>query len=126
MQLSPDIPHFTWAEVTCRHCQRVKVDDRFWRHMGLLEQLRTWWDDPLRVNSGYRCPRHNVEISGAAQSQHLHFATDIQALGADNLVADAVDQLADKAETLGFDGIGRYSTFVHLDLRGTTARWNDR
>jgi len=23
-----------------------------------------------------------------------------------------------------FDGVGKYGTFIHLDLRGTQARWN--
>lgn len=121
-------PHFLWVELICVHCQRIRVDDRLFQHMDLLEQLRVWWAAPLRVTSGYRCPKHNKAVGGAKRSQHLHFATDIQAIsfGSRQRQVDAVDQLADKAEQLGFDGIGRYSTFVHLDIRGEKAAWNDR
>lgn len=124
--ITPDIKHFTWAELVCSCCQRVRVDDRLFDHMRRLEALRGWWDGPLRITSGYRCAEHNVVIGGAPQSQHLHFATDIQAVGTNEQRRDAVDTLADKAEALGFDGIGRYPTFVHLDLRGAAARWNRR
>ena len=123
MIISPAIPHFTWDEVVCRCCGRVIPDSRFFRHMQKLEQLRVWWDGPLYITSGYRCPHHNAHVGGALDSQHKQFATDIQAVYPD---PDDVDQLADKAESLDFHGIGRYSTFVHLDLRGWRAAWNER
>lgn len=32
-------------------------------------------------------------------------------------------QVAAASEKIGFDGIGSYNTFTHLDTRGSKARW---
>lgn len=45
-----------------------------------LDPLRTLWGKPLKVNSGYRCPRLNTAIGGATKSAHLFgYAADITA-----------------------------------------------
>lgn len=36
-----------------------------------LDNLRRAWDAPIRVNSGYRCGRHNKEVGGTTQSRNL-------------------------------------------------------
>lgn len=81
---------------------------------------------PLIVNSGYRDPAYNRAVGGAPSSLHAQFnALDLRS----ETVSPA--RLADllethpKAHTLG---IGRYSSFVHLDARGAIglpapARW---
>ena len=38
----------------------------------------------------------------------------------------ALDMVADKAEELGFTGIGRYDLFVHLDMRDKKTKWDNR
>jgi uncharacterized protein YcbK (DUF882 family) len=89
----------------------------------LLQQLRNEVDRPLKVNSGYRTPEHNEAIGGAENSQHLlGKAADISL---ENLNYDA-DQMEELAEEIGFDGIGKYETFVHLDVRGYDARWDNQ
>lgn len=37
----------------------------------VLDPLREWYGKPVTVNSGYRCPRLNRLVGGAAGSQHL-------------------------------------------------------
>lgn len=37
----------------------------------VLDPAREKLGRPIRVNSGYRCPKHNAEVGGVAQSQHL-------------------------------------------------------
>ena len=112
--------HFLYSDFLCPCCDTLKVVPGFYRHLHLLEQLRRELGFPILVNSGYRCQRHNRDVGGAARSWHLLFATDIRPEG------DAPDQLAalyEGAERLGFGGIGRYETFVHLDLRPEKTRW---
>jgi len=45
----------------------------------ILQPLRDELKIPIKISSGYRCPRVNKAIGGAAKSQHLSgFAADIQ------------------------------------------------
>lgn len=39
--------------------------------LNVLQPLRDAIECPIHVNSGYRCPRVNASIGGAARSQHL-------------------------------------------------------
>ena len=36
----------------------------------LLDPIREAWEDPITVNSGYRCPVLNKAVGGASTSQH--------------------------------------------------------
>jgi uncharacterized protein YcbK (DUF882 family) len=99
--------------------------------MRSLQELRDWWDAPLRITSGFRSPKHNDAIGGAGKSQHMIFATDIvPSVKSPHLdepiLPEALDLIADKADDLGFTGIGRYDIFVHLDMRPKVARWDNR
>lgn len=78
----------------------------------------------LRINSGFRCNRHNSSIKKASpKSQHrFGLAADIA-----RPALTSVDELADLAEDIGFHGVGRYSWGVHVDIRdGGNTRWDDR
>ena len=93
------------------------------RLVDLLDAIRERIGQPITVNSGYRCE----EVGGVSNSQHcLGTAADITYDGVD------VDYLAQVAEEcmsgLGIEGgIGTYyhQDFVHVDVRGYTARWDD-
>ena len=131
MKIRDDIPDFSWSEVLAG----FEPDERFYRHMQLLQELRDWWAAPIAVTSGFRSSWHNKAVGGAAGSQHQVFATDIQPnLHGFRLAqtppfdrrAEMIIIVAAEADRLGFDGIGKYDTFVHLDLRGETARWDER
>ena len=74
----------------------------------------------IAVNSGYRCPAHNKAAGGAEQSWHMLFATDIRPVDND---PDKLRELYRAAIGMGFGGIGRYDTFLHLDLRPGAVRW---
>lgn len=73
-------------------------------------------DEPLILTHGFRSSSRNVR-GGAANSHHLHGqALDIthRSLGA--------RALHQRAAALGRGGLGRYSTFIHIDT-GETRRW---
>ena len=92
------------------------------RLVDVLDRIRERLGVPITVNSGYRCPEHNEEVGGVSDSQHvLGTAADITYDGID------VDYLAEIAEECGADGIGKYyyQDFVHIDVRGYAARWDD-
>lgn len=92
------------------------------RLVDLLARIRERLGVPLTVTSGYRCEAHNEEVGGVSNSYHTQgVAADITYVGID------VDYLAQVAEECGADGIGcyYYQDFVHVDVRGYAARWND-
>jgi len=78
----------------------------------------------IHVNSGYRSPRYNSSVGGAENSQHLYGqAADIVVSGySPRQVGDAIERLIREGK-MRQGGMGRYSTFIHYDTRGTKARW---
>ena len=102
-------PHFTRAEMSCRHCGRGYHWPQF---MDALEAMRLDVGRPMQVLSGHRCALHNARVGGAPRSEHLKLAADI-ALRGHNPAA-----LAAAAKRAGFTGFGYYSTFLHIDMGG--------
>jgi uncharacterized protein YcbK (DUF882 family) len=86
-----------------------------------LDALRRRMGAPVTVTSGVRCKEHNSNIGGSTGSQHiLGKAADIKVEG--KTPSEVADYLED--EYAGKYGIGRYSTWVHLDVKsGPKRRW---
>jgi len=123
----PITEHFELSELWSPDNGEILIDDLFFEHMALLEELREAAGVPLRVNSGHRSADHNAEVGGAIKSMHLRFATDLAPLGNTDV---ALTDLFNLAEALGFEGIGQYNSFLHLDRRDLIgrrpARWDKR
>lgn len=87
----------------------------------VLQRIRSHFDRAVTINSGYRTYARNKAVGGAKYSQHQYgIAADIVVSGI------APKDVADYAETLmpNTGGIGRYSTFTHIDVRREKSRWN--
>lgn len=117
-------PNFTAKEMACQHCGADGVKPEL---MDKLQELRTRYGKPMTITSGYRCPKHPVEVNKAAPGAHaLGLAADIGVQGAE---AYEVLKLAFE---LGFTGIGVQQKgsgrFIHLDVRDgqlpTPATWS--
>ncbi len=109
----------TEFDCSCNYsdCQWTYIDVE---HVEKLQELRENIGKPLKVTSGYRCEKHNKDVGGASRSRHkVGDASDIKC-------TENPESVAKIAESLNFDGIGRYNTFTHLDSRGYKARWNFR
>lgn len=88
--------------------------------VNVLQKIRTHFGKSVTITSAYRTPSKNKAVGGTAYSQHLYGrAADIKVKGV------APKKVAQYAETLlkNKGGIGTYSTFVHIDVRATKARW---
>ena len=97
-----------------------------------LQLVRDFVSSPIRINSSYRCKQHNRSIGSKDTSQHvLGKAADITI---DTFTPEEVYQIIINLRSnpflLGtyFNGIGRYNTFTHVDIRDTDklAQWDNR
>ena len=77
----------------------------------VLDPLRERYGKPIYVNSGYRCAKHNQEVGGVANSQHLRGeAADIR--GED---LARLRQLI--IESRNFDQLIVYKNFLHVSWK---------
>lgn len=93
------------------------------RLLALLNGIRSRFEKPILVNSGYRSPEHNKAVGGVPGSYHtMGLAADIRPVNLDDLAE--LQQICIEMNTLG--GVGLYDTFVHVDCRGVRSRWDNR
>lgn len=110
--------NFTPEEIACRGTGKLLVDPS---SMDKLQALRTEIGKPFHIVSGYRSPEHNEAVGGATHSQHLlGKAFDISLANLNR------GELYEEAVAHGFNGIGQYLSFTHIDTRDYTARWDNR
>lgn len=113
--------YFNSNEFDCRcgrdSCSETIVDEILLENLTVLRELI---DEPIYINSAFRCKKHNRDVGGKRNSQHLlGKAADISVRGW------RPTDVAELAEPL-FRGIGIYKTFNHLDTRdGKIARWDN-
>lgn len=116
--------HFRSSEFDCKGykcCVYTKINMRLVKK---LEKLRKILGFALIINSGFRCETHNKNVGGAKYSKHRYgLAADIHIPKEKN-----IDEIAKIAKKLGFRGIGKYDTFIHLDVRKRigVAEWDLR
>lgn len=86
----------------------------------ILQKIRTHFGGVVTITSAYRTPGKNKACGGTTYSQHLYGrAADIKVKGiAPATVAAYAEKLLNNC-----GGIGIYSTFTHIDVRETKARW---
>jgi uncharacterized protein YcbK (DUF882 family) len=106
-------PNFTAKEFACPCCGVRKVDGRL---LYKLELLRVkLGNKPIKITSGYRCPKHNKEVGGAKHSQHMNgTAADIEVEGY------TPEQVAKAAKEVGFAYVQTYpgkTKHTHVDVR---------
>jgi hypothetical protein len=106
LQLNTDPPRALWPSLLAV----VRVADEARHRIGR----------PLRINSAYRNAAYNRAISGSSGSIHmLGGALDLS--GSPATLHKILTQM--RREGLFRGGIGKYRTFVHVDVRGKNADW---
>lgn len=99
-----------------------------WKKMGptlkVIDRLSSEMGVPVKsILSAYRSPRYNRAVRGKSRSYHMqNLALDIKFHGASSWrVASVARYLRKKGKFEG--GVGRYSSFVHVDTRGYNVDW---
>lgn len=127
--------NFNLSEFKCKcgECEiKVNVLKNIKKLAKTLQVLRDFVGYPIRINSAYRCKAHNEAIGGVEKSQHLlGKAVDItiDTYNPDK-VYKVVKNLQNNPYVMGgeFNGVGRYNTFTHVDIRSRKDRveWDNR
>ena len=114
--------HFTLGEMACKGgSDTVLVSEEL---IAMLEKLRAYGGFTIHINSGYRTEKYNRSVNGVDGSKHC------EGLAADCVVyKDGKRQdpkvISCLAQTLGFKGIGRMNTAVHLDMANRIYRGDE-
>lgn len=85
-----------------------------------LDPARERLGMPIRVNSGYRCVKHNRKVGGVAASQHLlGEAADVVPVNSEKgIVKSELERLVRIIKEQGtFDQLIVYGTFVHVSYK---------
>lgn len=82
--------------------------------LDILEVARYDFNEPIHINSGFRCAIYNAQVGGAPNSFHLKaWAADIVI---NNMSAKEVYNYFD-AKYPNKYGVIEYQNFVHVDVR---------
>ena len=114
-------PHFKAKEFFCKcgKCTNQLVSEMLASRLEVLREVCA--GKSIHLNCGYRCEEHNKTLGSENTSQHCKgTAADIRIDGM------TVEEVRNRAEFVGFKGIGIYDTFVHVDVREIHARWDER
>lgn len=104
----PDVEFFQKKEFDCKCCGENKMDTMFIMN---LVRARRIAGIPFKINSGYRCKKHNLEEKGSPTSSHLKgLAADIACLK-----PSTRGSILKALITVGFKRIGIKDTCIHVD-----------
>lgn len=101
---------------------------QWWARMGytlrVVDRISSEMNVPVKeIVSAYRCPKYNARCAGAkSQSWHqANIAVDVQFQTSARNVTATARSLRDRGLFKG--GVGSYSSFTHIDTRGTNVNW---
>jgi uncharacterized protein YcbK (DUF882 family) len=98
-------------------CDKILIESEL---IEVLEDVRTHFNMPVIITSGYRTPEYNKKIGGVKNSQHTKgTAADIKVK---MVPASKVQGYLNRKYPNKY-GIGRYENFTHIDVREKKARW---
>ncbi len=92
--------------------------------MDLLDALDELWElsGEFKINSGFRCKRHNEDVGGEEGSFHiLGKAADIGSLR--RYSGPEMAKFANQVQAFERGGMGIAEHWIHVDCRGVRARW---
>ena len=92
-----------------------------------IQVLREALGAPISIMSGYRSPERNLQVGGSPKSQHMEGnATDLQCKTKTPLEMYTMVEKLIKEGKMKQGGLGIYDGWIHYDVRGSRARWDER
>lgn len=114
-----ELKYFKMDEVRCPCCHEIgPFFDMELMHCA--DVIREHVGKSLKVNSGFRCPSHNLEIGGSPKSKHMEGAAlDISTI---NLNKEEIYEFINRAMILNLR-IGVYERHIHIDIAEPAIFW---
>jgi len=101
------LKHFHISEFACPCCGECQMNiDTLLR----FDKARMIADTPFKMNSGYRCRKHNLEVGSTSENHPSGHAGDIECTESWQRIRILIGLI--KA---GFKRIGIHKTFIHAD-----------
>ena len=121
--------YFKYSEFNCKcgKCERPEgVPSK--ELVAILTKIRKHYNQPVIINSGYRCEAHNKSVGGSANSQHFKgSAVDfiVKNTPTESVWEYVLEKWGDSPLGLAIkrNKNNIYAGFVHIDTRGKKARW---
>ena len=109
--MKPEREYFTREELACPCCGACEMDEGF---VHQLNVAREFAGIPFRINSGFRCEKHNRKVGGSPRSRHpLGQAVDIHAVSSrDRFV------ILQALLVAGLVSFSIAKTYIHVDSFG--------
>ena len=112
-----DTKNFKVSEFTCHcGCGKNEIQQPV---LNMCQKIRDELGQPVKINSGYRCPAHNAKVSKAKASRHtMGKAADLSSASGSLSILLAVHKLFldGKLPELGYCIFYPNKNFVHVDL----------
>ena len=113
--MANDTKNFKVSEFACKHCGENKIDQKV---LDICQTIRDALGVPVRVNSGYRCEKHNARVGGVKGSFHTKgLAADLSCeLGAKKMFETVQDLYhKNKLPELKYCIYYAHKNFIHVD-----------
>ena len=125
--MAKDTKNFKASEFACKHCGENKIDQRV---IDMAQTLRDYLGVPVRVNSGYRCEKHNANVGGVKGSYHTKgLAADLSCEKGGKALYLAAKKLYDEGKLSQLEYCIWYQkkNFIHIDCgKKRNSRWEIR
>lgn len=103
--------YFKPSEFACNCCKQENIDEKLVAKLDLARELA---GIPFKINSAYRCPKHNANVGGVKDSSHVGgYAVDV---AVPNCSSSARYKMVTAFLVSGFTRIGIYNSFIHVDI----------
>ena len=122
--------HITVKEASCNGTNCCGGSFPLDTHLiATFEKLRSLCGDKaITITSAFRCLTYNriPQSQGGPGSNDGSQHPKGTALDMKPPEGYTIEEFADLMRIAGFDGIGKYNTFCHGDVRGERVRWDER
>lgn len=111
-----DTLNFKVSEFACHCCRQNKIQQPV---IDLCQKIRSEIGEAVRINSGFRCPKHNAAVKGSRTSQHMNGnAADLSCHSGGLKLLLTVHKLwlEGKLPELGYCIYYPNKNFIHVDL----------
>lgn len=112
--------YFSCNEFKCRCCGQLPAKAKANVEAlvdNVLDPAREEFDGPVVVNSGYRCQKHNLEVGGVVNSQHMKGEAADVCCEDNEKLAEIIETNGKYDQLIRYKGAGGKIRFIHVSWK---------